>query len=157
MTDKAKLIEALGNFELFDGFDAPTVAKFIECGRDKNFSAGHSILEESSLGDDFYIILMGRVSISVRGPSGNPIEVARLKDGDVIGETVLLGKVRRQASVVAKDPVELFAWKETAIIRFLKENPETGFRFMRNLARILSDKMTSTNMMFRNQTAQNAA
>jgi CRP-like cAMP-binding protein len=157
MSNPAKLIETLGQYELFEDFDAPTVAKFIECGRSKSFAAGRSIVEESSLGDDFYIILMGRVSISVRGPSGNPIEVARLKDGDVIGETVLLGKVRRQASVIARDSVDVFVWKETAMIRFLKENPQVGFKFMRNLARILSDKMTNTNMMFRNQSAQNAA
>jgi|GEM_PF-3968097 len=157
MTNTPQIIENLGQFDLFDGFDAPTVARFVECGRTKTYEAGHSVVEESSLGDDFYIILMGRVSISVRGPAGNPIEVARLKDGDVVGETVLLGKVRRQASVVARDKVYVFAWKETAILKFLKENPAVGFHFMRNLARILSDKMTNTNMMFRNKSAQTAA
>ncbi len=157
MSIPAELIEKLSQFDLFDDFDPATIQTIAESGRSKTFTSGLNIVQESTLGEDFYVILSGRVSISVRGPSGNPIEVARLKDGDVIGETVLLGKVRRQASVVARDDVKVFAWKEVAMIELLKNNPVIGFKLMRNLARILSDKVTSTNMMFRNHRSQHVA
>eukprot|EP00477_Mikrocytos_mackini_P000793 GAHX01000849.1.p1 GENE.GAHX01000849.1~~GAHX01000849.1.p1 ORF type:complete len:812 (+),score=185.82 GAHX01000849.1:27-2462(+) len=71
--------------------------------RIKNFDSGVSIIKEDGIGDEFYIIVSGEVSIEKKGKE-NPeevVKIAKLTPRDYFGEIALLRDVKRTASAIA--------------------------------------------------------
>jgi hypothetical protein len=66
--------------------------------------AGTTIIHEGDPGELFYLIAGGRVEVSVRRR-----HVTMLGPGNHVGEIALLNSVPRMATVVAREPVELYA------------------------------------------------
>jgi ATP-binding cassette subfamily B protein len=65
-------------------------------------SAGQIVLAEGEPGSLFYLIARGLVTVTRRLPDGEPIELARLGDGDQFGELALLHDAPRVATVTAR-------------------------------------------------------
>lgn len=145
---------SLAAISLFEGLDVDQIQQITKLGVNKRFRRGEALIEQSSLGNEFFVLLAGRVSIKITGPNQEAVEVASLKDGDVIGETILLGKIRRVATVEAKDDVICMAWRSDSLLSFFEKNPECGYRFMKNMARVLSEKISNSNMVVRNMQNQ---
>ncbi len=67
-------------------------------------SADETIIREGDEGDLFYLIGEGRLDVSIEG-----CHVATLGPADPVGEIALLREGRRTATIVAREPVELYA------------------------------------------------
>lgn len=67
-------------------------------------SADDTIIHEGDNGELVYLIARGRLQVLAEG-----VPVATLEPGDHVGEIALLRGVRRTATIVALEPVELFA------------------------------------------------
>jgi anti-sigma regulatory factor (Ser/Thr protein kinase) len=67
-------------------------------------SANETIIREGDEGDLFYLVGAGRLDVTVEG-----CHVATLGPADPVGEIALLRDGRRTATIVAKEPVELYA------------------------------------------------
>ncbi len=74
------------------------------------YSLNEQIFSEGDYGDCMYIIVDGRVDISVQGVEGNEVVVATLNEGDHFGEQSLLegNPDRRNANAVAVQGATLF-------------------------------------------------
>ncbi len=68
-------------------------------------SADETIIREGDYGDRFYLIAAGRVEVKAESR-----HVATLGPGDHVGEIALLRDLPRTATIVAKNPVELYAF-----------------------------------------------
>lgn len=92
MLQKVKILEALTEAQL------QAVAR---CLVSKEFTEGEVIIKQGDVGDCFYLISSGEVSVQV-----NHIQVATLESGSFFGEMSLLSNERRSATVAAlKDTV----------------------------------------------------
>jgi class 3 adenylate cyclase len=66
-----------------------------------SYSKGHELLKEGDQGSDFFLVLRGSLSITVRDKaSGIDREVALRYDDDLIGETVILERQGRRTATV---------------------------------------------------------
>ena len=148
----------MGNFtkelqvtELFAGLNEEQLDKIESIAKSGSISSGQFLIQEDDHGKSMYLILHGRVDIHMSVPNSESSEViATLKDGDVVGELVLLGRSRRSAHVTAKDDVRALVWNSEELIKVLEDNKEIGFHIMRNLAKLLANRLTSTNIALRN-------
>jgi ATP-binding cassette subfamily B protein len=66
--------------------------------------AGRTVITEGDEGSRFYIIARGKVAVSATNKQGNPVEVAKLVDGDYFGEISLLANIPTTASVTTQTP-----------------------------------------------------
>ncbi len=75
---------------------------------EETYSSGAVIFEEGGFSDWVYVIMQGEVKVIKSTPKGQ-VTVAKLGEGDFIGELEFLdmGKEPRSATVVAVDEVKL--------------------------------------------------
>jgi putative ABC transport system ATP-binding protein len=74
---------------------------------DEHACCGTTILRQGELGDKFYIIRRGEVSV-LRDHGDGPREIARLREGNYFGEVGLVRNEPCNATVVAATDVDLF-------------------------------------------------
>ena len=75
----------------------------------QEFGPGEEIVREGDPSRDVYIIKAGMVDVLRKGPEGSEEVIKRLEPGDHFGEIALLRNARRNATVRAVTPVEVFS------------------------------------------------
>ena len=86
-------------------------------GRPVELANGQVLFETNDASDGLYVLEQGGLRITIRNPSGDVIELARLSPGAVIGEMSLLGEATRSAScsALSDDTQLLFIDREQAL------------------------------------------
>jgi CRP-like cAMP-binding protein len=76
------------------------------------------VIEEGSKGDWVYLVLKGKLRVKKKTSKG-PVTVYILKEGDIVGEMLLLepGKGVRSASVITDGPVTLGVLDTAHLVR----------------------------------------
>jgi CRP/FNR family transcriptional regulator, cyclic AMP receptor protein len=98
----------------------------------RNFSKGKTIFKEGDQGDEFFIIVRGRVEIR----SGDRLLEILEADG-IFGEMALIDDSPRSASAVASSDVTLAPIKENQFLFLVQNTPFFALSVMRVLARRL--------------------
>lgn len=139
------------NFEIFSGLTQQQIQQIINVGILKNLKKGEILLKESDTGEEVFLILEGLVSILINvNTPDNFEEITTLKPGAIVGESILFGKKRRTAQVVAKTNIEALIWNKDNLLNFLDNNKNIGYIFVKNIAYNLVLKLEEVNFVLRN-------
>ncbi|NYG54293.1 cyclic nucleotide-binding domain-containing protein [Nocardioides perillae] len=103
---------------VFEGFTAEETAKVKAAGTKVRIPEGWSPIWESTPADKAYIVLSGEVSVRHQGR-----EIARLGEGEIIGEAAILNHSLRTASIVAATPLELLHFTSDKLEQLVAEVP----------------------------------
>lgn len=90
------------------------------------------IFEEGQPGDSMFVLLEGRVTISIRG-----VDVWHLRDGEIFGEMALIDRRPRSASAIARTSVRVARIDEIGFMRLVQETPAFSIYVMRLMAKRL--------------------
>ena len=83
------------------------------------------IIREGDTGDRFYIILEGKVDVTLHGGA---VKVASLVKNDCFGELALLNQMRRTATVTAVSKVRVLSFAENTLQELLKNAPSVSYQ-----------------------------
>ncbi|MBO4711689.1 cyclic nucleotide-binding domain-containing protein [bacterium] len=97
------------------------LCKYIKLRR---FMKNSPIIRQGDKGDNFYTIVSGRAKVVVSGNNGSEKIVGILSTGDSFGETALIEKGPRTASIVTLTPVAVFEITKEGFEKFLASNAE---------------------------------
>lgn len=101
--------------------------------------AGAELMAADTPGDEMFVILEGRVGISLFAPDGREVSYRDAGPGDLIGELALIDGRPRSASVIARDPV-CAGWLGRAdLTALLGSSPDFAMELLRHLAVMLRD------------------
>lgn len=101
------------------------------------YTAGESIIRYGDQGDTAYVIVDGRVAVTLRNASDADLEdtaEAVLRPGELFGETALLTAHPRTANVVALSDVDLMALDRDQFRAQIRENPRAAQQMIDLLA-----------------------
>ena len=115
--------------ELFDGLTEESLKKIWEKGVYKGFKHGEVIVREGEEGEEFFVIIKGKVEVS----SGGSV-IAVLDEGEFFGEMALLEDMKRSATVKAIEDTELFVLNRSGFEELLKANPKAGLKILKTLS-----------------------
>jgi len=104
------------------------------------YDAGKMIMQEGTGGAFMYVVLEGKVAISIKGGI-----VARAGPGGVFGEMALVDQSVRAATANAETPCALLAINRIAFLQLVKTSPAFGASLLAGLAE------RSKNMAVRNK------
>jgi CRP-like cAMP-binding protein len=100
----------------------------------RSLGAGDVLIREDDGGDSMFVVAAGEVDVTI-GDGELTRRLARLGEGDVVGEMSLMTGARRSATVTAVGPVTVLEVTKAAIEPILNEEPELVERFAAMLER----------------------
>jgi CRP/FNR family transcriptional regulator, cyclic AMP receptor protein len=106
-------------------FSELTDADFASLGRltsRRRFPKDTVVFFENEEGDSFFMILEGRVKVTILGDDGREVILSMLGPGDFFGEMALLDNEPRSATAIAVEETELLSLHRTDFQTVLTDN-----------------------------------
>lgn len=110
-----------------DVFHNEQLDRLVADSKHITFNRGDYLMQERELGNSMFVIVSGKVSVSVHEPGGDQV-VAELGPGEFVGEMSLITGERRSASVQAKGKVEVVEIGKDALAPALSADPDLARR-----------------------------
>jgi len=110
------------------------IVRFMEGQEPQDFDTGKVIMQEGTGGAFMYIVLEGKVAISIKGGI-----VARAGAGGVFGEMALVDQSVRAATATAETPCKLLAVNRNVFLHLVKTSPAFGAALLAGLAERAKD------------------
>lgn len=114
--------ELFSKVPLFEGLSPADRASLSRAATLRSFRRGERIVTQGQPGDSFFVIVKGRVAVSILSPEGREIVLSTLLAGDHFGEMALLDEAPRSATVTAAERSELAVLTREAFFDLLKGN-----------------------------------
>lgn len=145
----------IAGYRLFEGLAPAEVDAVTACGQVVHFHPGQTVIEESAASWDLYVVLEGRISVEMAIHShGSEVErsqqLALFRKGEVFGDMAFVRGARRSASVTTVDEFTAMVFNRDTLYRLFDDNARIGYIVMRNLARIMSERVMALNFLLRN-------
>jgi CRP/FNR family cyclic AMP-dependent transcriptional regulator len=131
------LVEALRRLPLFATLRDDQLAQVARVVRRHRYARDDVIFYQGDRGDAFYVVLSGRVKVTVSSPEGQEAILAMLGEGESFGELALLDEHPHSATVQAVEPTEVLALRRDAFQRLIQQVPEIAIALLQVMARRL--------------------
>jgi CRP-like cAMP-binding protein len=113
--------ERLKNIDVFSSLDEEHLDHLAQIAEETTISSGDKLTKAGSHSYQLFAIEKGKVEV-VRHDE----VIATLSEGDVVGETGVIGRGLRNADVVAKDDVKAIFFTQDRVKKMRKENPDVA-------------------------------
>ena len=127
-------VETLRNIPLFAGLPTPRLKLIAYTAEVIRFAPGEVIVQQGDPADAVYIVTEGEAEVWIRDAEGNEIHLATMGRNSLFGETAVICKGRRTATVKARDRVATFKIRDTLFLDLVRQSPEIGMQVMTVLA-----------------------
>ena len=108
---------------------------FIEsCSRKFSVTKGTVIIYQEDNSLDLFIILSGKINVSLLHEDGREVTLDILTQGDFFGELSLFDKNPRSATVTAISDSKILILPRVFFIKLMMENPDMIFKFLQVMA-----------------------
>ncbi len=115
---------AIEDLALFEFVPPDVRALVVASFEPRTFAFGEVIVREGEQADAFYVLTAGRARVVKQGADGQEVTLAMLGPGDTFGETGLLERSTRMATVRASDAVEVLRLDRSLFNGLLTTAPE---------------------------------
>ena len=123
MPPYADVAQMLLNTKLFGKLDDDTRLDVAKQMRESSFGAGQSIFARGDSGKEVYLVLEGRVRLSVLSSEGRELTFSHSGPGEIFGEIAALDGGLRTADATAVTPTKAMTLSHTMLIRLLETSP----------------------------------
>ena len=134
------LTQFLTKIEIFEGFDAAEIALFVSHLEITEVSASHTIFQEGTTGDAWFVILNGEVSVTKEMLSGPPHVLSHLHSGDSFGEMALMDGAPRMATLYAVEDCLLARLSRESFLQLLRDGKMPAIKLLWAMASVLCQR-----------------
>ncbi len=137
-------IQFLKTVPFFNELSNWQLKKVSEIVFERSYDAHELIFEQGQPGAALFLIVAGEVTVEIIKDS-LVIPLATLEKGSFFGEMALLDEAPRSASARSVDGTKTLALYRNDLNRLIHTDPATACHIYRALARIVGDRLRSTN------------
>ena len=131
--------------DLLLGTSMDFVKKIMDISRMISHAQGDILFRENDAARYFYILLNGRVKLSV-GEGGRVVYDVG-KNGEAFGWSSLIGREVYSASAECVEPTKLLITDRKKLNQILEDDPANGIIFLKHLAATLGNRLIETYKM----------
>jgi CRP-like cAMP-binding protein len=131
--------------DLLLGTSMDFVKKIMDISRMISHAQGDVLFRENDAARYFYILLNGRVKLSV-GEGGRVVYDVG-KNGEAFGWSSLIGREVYSASAECVEPTKLLITDRKKLSQILENDPANGIIFLKHLAATLGNRLIETYKM----------
>jgi len=142
-------VAGLADQPLLHGVDPDALGALEAVIEARRLDAGDLAVHEGDAADAVYFVRAGLVRVELPLPDGTSRRVAVFGPGVSFGEAALLDEGVRSADVRAEEPSEVGVLTLVALDDVAARHPELRGQLMRNLARMLADRLAGANAQLR--------
>ncbi len=142
--ERPAVTELLGSTGLFNVLDRPTlqaVERELEWVR---LPGGTTLFQQGDTGDSLYVLVHGRLSVSIVHEDGQERPIGEVSRGEVVGEMAVLTGEPRSANVHAIRDSQLVKFSKDAFERVVGSNPQAMMLIARRLIMRLRETSRAT-------------
>jgi PPM family protein phosphatase len=133
-------LETLKKIPLFRYLTYQELVKVLNITYLETYDANATIIKEGDNGEELYIVLAGRVSVSRNGT-----EIVELHPGVHFGEMALVDQSPRSATVKAKDATRLLVVQRRSFYTLIRKEPVLAVKLLWSFVQVLSRRLRETN------------
>lgn len=134
--DKRKII---ARTKFFAGLDDAVLTKIADAAVEQTFAAKQMIFLRGDPGNAIYIVLRGRVRLSILAADGRELSFTHAEPGDVFGEIAVIDRAPRSADATALSDVHALVLSATDIEALIDRFPAIAWSVMKFLCARLRD------------------
>jgi CRP-like cAMP-binding protein len=131
------VVALLGKLELFEALDNDEIDALARKVDTLSWDAGTVVFEEGDVGDVCYVLYTGRAKVTRRLVDGQPIALAQLAHGDMVGELALFASERRAATLQAVEPTTAVSISRDDLMAILHANADAAISMAVHVAQLL--------------------
>jgi CRP/FNR family transcriptional regulator, cyclic AMP receptor protein len=128
----------------FEGLGDAALEFIAGCAANERYDEGEYIFREGQPADKFYVVRHGTVALEVRAPGLEPIMLATLEEGEIIGFSWLIPPFRWGWDARAMRLSRLVSFDAICLRSKLDSDPELGYALYKRFARVLSERLSAT-------------
>jgi CRP/FNR family cyclic AMP-dependent transcriptional regulator len=138
-------VDMIAGILLFSGLTREEHARLAEVSVVERFEAGSTIFREGDPSSDLYVMIEGRVALSMRMPGRPDKSLLTLRGGELLGWTALLGRARVATAVAILDTV-LLRLPHSDLLLLCEADHHVGYAIMRQAFEEMSDRLQATRL-----------
>lgn len=132
-------VHILKNIPYFSELTIEEMQNLVASSQKRRYSRGSIVLHKDEVGDETYLIMIGKVKVVVTHTGGKEIILNILKSGDFFGEMAVFDNMPRSATVVAEEDCELLIISRESMNNQIKRNPQIAFKLLSDMSRRLRE------------------
>jgi CRP/FNR family cyclic AMP-dependent transcriptional regulator len=130
-------VETLRKIPLFTGLPTARLKLIAYTAEVMEFAPGETIVRQGDPADAVYILTEGEAEVLLQDVDGHEMKLATMGRHSLFGETAVIGKGRRTATVRARDRVVTFKISAEVFLDLVRQSPEISMQVMTVLAQRL--------------------
>jgi CRP-like cAMP-binding protein len=155
MSEKTELFLVLKNVTIFAGVKEDALRTLYNDCRIIDFKKGETIIREGEPATEIFIILKGRVRISLNIPQG-PMELIELGPGHCVGESSVIGVQKHSATALVLEDASLMVLTRKVLMDLAQYDKDLFSLLILNIARELARRLHHTDAVILNNSIKNA-
>ena len=136
--------QALTDHPFFRGFEPHMIERLVAFTVARDFARDAVVAHAGTEADEFHLVLSGRAGIEVVAPGLQPMVIATVHDGEVIGWSWFVEPHRWHFDVVALDELRTLAIDAGRLRAVCDDDHELGYRLGRRLAEVMASRIEAT-------------
>jgi len=129
---------------IFSELDASEFQLLLSLMNGLRIEKGERLFREGDEGAEMFIVLSGRIGISVTLSDGKELNFSEIKPGDFFGEMSIIEQLPRSASAVALVETELLSLQASDFIKLIDSAPEAAVKILSKMLGISAERLSST-------------
>lgn len=142
------LVTKLANAQLFEGLGDAELGELLQIARIEIFEREATIFCDGDPGGELFVLLAGRVRISLRLSGAKLETLGYLRSGESFGEMAVFTtepETERSATATADEQCSVLVIERTELRKLLEKNRNLGFVVLSNLVAKLSRALRTSN------------
>lgn len=137
----AHVVRALQQAQLFKNFTETGLNILAGIAQEKVLPLGTPLFVENMLGEALYVIVDGRIRISMRGPDGLERRLMLLEAGESLGEAALLRVGPRLCTATAETECHVLEIARRDVATLQRTKPQACLKLLMGVVELLGQRM----------------